>query len=901
MHNEEVIDSILARWSDCFDNAKVTERELLKAFLDAVTRSSGARQAILTAERRIVDPSTQQFSHSLYVAGAYPDSEMQSHQYRDIEAFHIPPRGHSEDSLLSAIRFGPFNVGSIQVGDNEVQCTFYIQREGALPRVTLSIFGRKDIANPVFRSTLDRLIRVYLTEFENHLIQLELTESYPKRLGFHNKLLAVSNMPFDAGLSAIASAWQTATGADWVWIWMYNVQSKQWEFLSCDPHSKYTHLPPHVRHDATTGILAYAWRKRYPITNANPLNWTETIDNVTYQIVCRNDLIEKRCADLDCVPCILDENHNASDLQIGVCLHYRSETKRTPHPQHSLQLMGRHTNGVIVSLFNNEKRKILEELNKITANVLASGEYRPLTALQEYSASIIRLITQRLRVKFVSIFYRRWNVNTVCCVGSTGLFDSEGHKIPEQFLMEQTYTKGEGVTGGVYFTGIPYVHQIGNAQRHKAKYSETPVSAADNSYALAIYPIEFHSQKSARRICGVVRCADASPVLSTLAESSKNFDSFQLEMLKFISAHVAVAFEILLAFREREKNISTAKHDLIAPLQGIRDIIERVSISSPTPEGSVPRITEAAHRVIQNLSSVAHEINSTDANQPMRSGTAEARQILDRFKTRLLDMSPQINRECRLLIQYIETLRSAVDDSLFPPKIKRGYRKQLADAESAIRTMIQEFVGSTFSYKQPLCVIPSNDAENLRTNSERARAMVNNLELHLADPKEFRPTPTHIAGDILARLCNSLARWARETHAVRIQFDLASFKSTIPSLLLDRDEIERTVANLLVNAIKYSFRNTTVRVEPRRTLDSYFVDFINEGIGILSNEVEALFVEGYRSPRAIAYASGDGFGLKIAKSIMKKHGGDVVVMSPGTPTVVSLKFPRSLESQPPIN
>ncbi len=85
-----------------------------------------------------------------------------------------------------------------------------------------------------------------------------------------------------------------------------------------------------------------------------------------------------------------------------------------------------------------------------------------------------------------------------------------------------------------------------------------------------------------------------------------------------------------------------------------------------------------------------------------------------------------------------------------------------------------------------------------------------------------------------------------------------------------------------------------MRIIPNRKEDTFLVSVTNFGIGIEPDEVSHLFTVNYRSQRAETVAKGSGLGLSIARAIMRKHGGDLVLTAPKDPTIFSAVFPKKL-------
>lgn len=104
-----------------------------------------------------------------------------------------------------------------------------------------------------------------------------------------------------------------------------------------------------------------------------------------------------------------------------------------------------------------------------------------------------------------------------------------------------------------------------------------------------------------------------------------------------------------------------------------------------------------------------------------------------------------------------------------------------------------------------------------------------------------------------------------------------------PMVLGDAEELRAVMANLLDNAIKYSFQDVKVRVEVS-TPDAgqVLVKVHDSGLGIPGDQLKRIFRRFYRVPgRDLIRVKGTGLGLFIVQSVVRKHGGRVRAESGG--------------------
>ena len=100
----------------------------------------------------------------------------------------------------------------------------------------------------------------------------------------------------------------------------------------------------------------------------------------------------------------------------------------------------------------------------------------------------------------------------------------------------------------------------------------------------------------------------------------------------------------------------------------------------------------------------------------------------------------------------------------------------------------------------------------------------------------------------------------------------------IVNVLADAHRIERVVANLVHNALKYSARTTevTVAIEARGELAC--VSVIDAGPGLAPDDMQRLFEKFRRAP-ATRHLDGSGLGLYVSRKIVEAHDGRLGVES----------------------
>ncbi len=115
----------------------------------------------------------------------------------------------------------------------------------------------------------------------------------------------------------------------------------------------------------------------------------------------------------------------------------------------------------------------------------------------------------------------------------------------------------------------------------------------------------------------------------------------------------------------------------------------------------------------------------------------------------------------------------------------------------------------------------------------------------------------------------------------------------LPLLSGSREHLERMVANLISNAVRYTPDGGSIKVKLAARDNEIALSVADSGIGIPEKDLPRVFEEFYRASNArISTSSGTGLGLPIAKFIVEKHGGSISVNSvEGEGTVFTVRIP----------
>jgi signal transduction histidine kinase len=108
----------------------------------------------------------------------------------------------------------------------------------------------------------------------------------------------------------------------------------------------------------------------------------------------------------------------------------------------------------------------------------------------------------------------------------------------------------------------------------------------------------------------------------------------------------------------------------------------------------------------------------------------------------------------------------------------------------------------------------------------------------------------------------------------------------------DKQKMQRVIANLMDNALKYTKPGGTVTVTSEQNEDEFLIFFIDNGIGISEKDLPHIFERFYRCDRSRSQA-GFGLGLSLAQAFARAHGGNISVASlPDDGSTFTLTLPR---------
>lgn len=217
------------------------------------------------------------------------------------------------------------------------------------------------------------------------------------------------------------------------------------------------------------------------------------------------------------------------------------------------------------------------------------------------------------------------------------------------------------------------------------------------------------------------------------------------------------------------------------------------------------------------------------------------------------------------------------------------YAVERSRAQKRLDQMRSDFVAMlSHDIKNPLTAVlgfvnllrrrPPRDPEELRADLDRIEVGARTalaLAVNFVDAARIESGPLRLEtrpaslNEIAAKVLEQHESMARVN---RIIFETA-FAGDLPQLQLDRRLIDRAVANLVSNAVKFSPEESRVRIATGRDGDCAVLSVRDHGPGIPAEDRPKLF--GRFSLLASPRRDSTGLGLFIVRTIAEAHGGNV--------------------------
>jgi signal transduction histidine kinase len=167
----------------------------------------------------------------------------------------------------------------------------------------------------------------------------------------------------------------------------------------------------------------------------------------------------------------------------------------------------------------------------------------------------------------------------------------------------------------------------------------------------------------------------------------------------------------------------------------------------------------------------------------------------------------------------------------------------------------------------------------IETESQRLSQLINNI-LDFSRIESGEKIYSFEPGDLEELLTGTLATFRIRLREHGLEIEYQGPEEPLPDLYMDTNAMDRAVANLLDNAVKYSKDGALITTRLSQRDDEVVLSVTDRGIGIPSDEHKRIFDRFHRVGTNLVHdVKGTGLGLSLVQHIARAHGGRVSVIS----------------------
>ena len=269
----------------------------------------------------------------------------------------------------------------------------------------------------------------------------------------------------------------------------------------------------------------------------------------------------------------------------------------------------------------------------------------------------------------------------------------------------------------------------------------------------------------------------------------------------------------------------------------------------------VERVTDAAARI--GKSDITHRVSSKDEGQEIVNLANAFNDMLERIQSLVAEVKGVTDNIAHDLRSPITRIRGAAETTLTGVQSVDEYRQMAG-------MVIEE--------------------------CDRLVGMINTM-LEIAQADSGVSDMSHLPIDMaqVADDVRDLFHPAAEDKGIRLEIDAPREPVFTRG---DLTRLQRVMANILDNAIKYTDAGGKVILSVKGMPTHVVLAFRDSGIGIGEADMPYIFERFYRGDRSRS-TPGNGLGLSLALSIVRAHGGDISVEScPGKGSTFTIRLPR---------
>lgn len=164
------------------------------------------------------------------------------------------------------------------------------------------------------------------------------------------------------------------------------------------------------------------------------------------------------------------------------------------------------------------------------------------------------------------------------------------------------------------------------------------------------------------------------------------------------------------------------------------------------------------------------------------------------------------------------------------------------------------------------------DLEVIIRETNRVRGIVQNV---LDFSRETPPLKTHV--QIQEIVQRALDIMSPQTNFPGIDLK-ADFQPNVPHILVDANQMQQVVMNIVINAVEAMHGSGSLTIQTRSSDSNVEIELKDSGPGMSEETLENIF-DPFFTAKTSFDALGMGLGLAISYTIVKNHGGEILVTS----------------------
>lgn len=264
--------------------------------------------------------------------------------------------------------------------------------------------------------------------------------------------------------------------------------------------------------------------------------------------------------------------------------------------------------------------------------------------------------------------------------------------------------------------------------------------------------------------------------------------------------------------------------------------------------------------------------------------------ILDNTKVRSsLILSLEISIIIFVILELIIYFITKLLTKYITEPVNNTFKKQkefIEDASHELKTPLSVIIASTEALENDY---NEKWINNIKYESDRMNNLIiNMLELAKSEHEEKITKVNNNLSKIVELSILSMEVKAYEDN-VKIKYDIEKDIN----MLLDEVSIKELLSILIDNAIKHSYKNSTININLKSNANNIVLLVKNKGDNISSEDRDKIFERFYRVDKSRNRNNNRyGLGLAIAKNIVLNHNGEISVESGNHITTFKVVFKK---------